>query len=177
MGVIKAWSWRYSGGVLVWANHSLDLVKNQKEKQQHFCWRWPAPSPSPAPAPARKPISWSVVCGIMLFTLGLISLLTGHVASDFEHLSHKIVKRSLYYNKLVRYILYLSSSEFCNCIVSVGFGRVGTLAANRVGKMFWKFWSLSQISLISSFSLWFRLNYSWLLQIRQSLPLSEFFSL
>ncbi|KAM7525561.1 hypothetical protein LguiA_015463 [Lonicera macranthoides] len=100
MGVIKAWSWRYSGGVLVWANHSLDLVKNQnqkeKQQQQHLCWGWPAP------APARKTISWSVVCGIMLFSLGLISLLTGHVASDFEHLSHKIVKRSLYYNKLDR---------------------------------------------------------------------------
>ncbi|KAE8702443.1 hypothetical protein F3Y22_tig00110482pilonHSYRG00057 [Hibiscus syriacus] len=35
-------------------------------------------------AQPRKPISWSLVCGLMLFCLGMISLFTGHVASDLE---------------------------------------------------------------------------------------------
>ncbi|XP_030947406.1 O-fucosyltransferase 29 [Quercus lobata] len=44
----------------------------------------------------RKPISWSWVCGLMLFGLGLISLFTGHVASDLEWYSQRLVKRSFY---------------------------------------------------------------------------------
>lgn len=42
-------------------------------------------------------MSWSIVCGVMLFGLGLISLFTGHVASDLEWWnSQRLVKRSLY---------------------------------------------------------------------------------
>ncbi|KAK9984703.1 hypothetical protein SO802_034228 [Lithocarpus litseifolius] len=44
----------------------------------------------------RKPISWSCVCGLMLFGLGLISLFTGHVVSDLEWYSQRLVKRSFY---------------------------------------------------------------------------------
>ncbi|XP_050228700.1 O-fucosyltransferase 29 isoform X2 [Mercurialis annua] len=43
----------------------------------------------------RKRIQWSLVCGIMLFVLGLISLFTGHVASDLEWYSQRLVKQSL----------------------------------------------------------------------------------
>ncbi|XP_002530648.2 O-fucosyltransferase 29 [Ricinus communis] len=43
----------------------------------------------------RKKIPWSLVCGLMLFVLGLISLFTGHVASDLEWYSQRLVKRSL----------------------------------------------------------------------------------
>uniref|UniRef100_A0A5B6ZEA3 O-fucosyltransferase family protein n=1 Tax=Davidia involucrata TaxID=16924 RepID=A0A5B6ZEA3_DAVIN len=83
MGVAKAW--RFSG-VLVWANSNLALVHQRK---QHSCWR--------SPPSQRRPISWSFVCGLMLFALGLISLFTGHVASDLEWYSQRLMKRSLYY--------------------------------------------------------------------------------
>ncbi|XP_059640277.1 O-fucosyltransferase 29 [Cornus florida] len=83
MGVAKAW--RFSA-VLVWAK--VDQPK------QHFCWRSTSSS-----TPHRRSISWSFVCGLMLFTLGLISLFTGHVASDLEWYSQRLVKRRLY-NKL-----------------------------------------------------------------------------
>jgi len=42
-----------------------------------------------------KHVSWSMVCGVMLFGLGLISLLTGHVASDLEWYSHRLHRRTL----------------------------------------------------------------------------------
>ncbi|XP_052201769.1 O-fucosyltransferase 29-like isoform X1 [Diospyros lotus] len=78
MGVAEAW--RFSTGALSnWAF----LVHNQ----QHCWWKL-----------LRRPAaSWSVVCGVMLFALGLISLFTGHVASDLEWYSQRLVKRSLYY--------------------------------------------------------------------------------
>ncbi|GLT49166.1 hypothetical protein SLA2020_227440 [Shorea laevis] len=47
-------------------------------------------------AQQRKPISWTVVCGFLLFCLGLISLFTGHVASDLEWYSQRLVKRSFF---------------------------------------------------------------------------------
>lgn len=47
-------------------------------------------------ASQRKKVPWSVVCGVMLFALSLISLFTGHVASDLDWYSHKLVGRSLY---------------------------------------------------------------------------------
>ncbi|XP_061368275.1 O-fucosyltransferase 29-like [Gastrolobium bilobum] len=57
---------------------------------KHFCWR------STTPFQQRKPISWSVVCGLMLFGLGLISLLTGHMASNLEWYSNRLVHRTFY---------------------------------------------------------------------------------
>ncbi|KAL9326720.1 hypothetical protein ACSQ67_007365 [Phaseolus vulgaris] len=46
--------------------------------------------------PNGKHVSWSMVCGVMLFGLGLISLLTGHVASHLEWCSHRLHRRTLY---------------------------------------------------------------------------------
>ncbi|THG17241.1 hypothetical protein TEA_014997 [Camellia sinensis var. sinensis] len=68
MGVAKAW--RFGNGVL--SNLSLGHLHNKK---QHFWSRLSS---------QRRPVSRSVVCGLMLFALGLISLFTGHVASDLE---------------------------------------------------------------------------------------------
>ncbi|CAK9181922.1 unnamed protein product [Ilex paraguariensis] len=89
MDVAKAW--RYSGGVFVWGCNNLNLALVHPQKQQHSCWRWSSSSQT------RRPISWSVVCGIMLFALGLISLFTGHVASDLEWYSHRLVNKSLFH--------------------------------------------------------------------------------
>lgn len=74
MGIAKAW--RYS-------TFSAKLALEQQHK--HVCWR-----------SQKRPISWSIICGLMLFCLGLISLFTGHVASDLEWYSQRLVKRSLY---------------------------------------------------------------------------------
>lgn len=49
----------------------------------------------------RKRISWTLVCGVVLFVLGLISLFTGHVASNLEWYSQRLVRhQSWYYNKM-----------------------------------------------------------------------------
>ncbi|XP_047342327.1 O-fucosyltransferase 29 [Impatiens glandulifera] len=45
----------------------------------------------------KRPISWQFICGLMLFSLGLISLFTGHVTSDLEWYSQKLVNRSFHY--------------------------------------------------------------------------------
>ncbi|CAN4127641.1 unnamed protein product [Withania somnifera] len=68
----------------------------QHHHKQHFvlsCW----PSLGAAPPPLRRPISWTAVCGFMLFALGLISLFTGHVASNLELYSQRLVKRAWFY--------------------------------------------------------------------------------
>ncbi|KAK9036527.1 hypothetical protein V6N11_078523 [Hibiscus sabdariffa] len=46
--------------------------------------------------PQRKPISTSVICGMMLFCLGMISLLTGHMASELERYSQRLARQSLF---------------------------------------------------------------------------------
>ncbi|XP_024958688.1 O-fucosyltransferase 29-like [Cynara cardunculus var. scolymus] len=107
MGVAKAW--RYSGGVLVLAkshhlNHKHNKLKQQKQQkwvgQDHHCWLWqPAETAVVGGGGQRRRISWTVVCGMMLFVLGLISFFTGHIASDLEWYSHRIVKRRLWKNK------------------------------------------------------------------------------
>lgn len=102
MGVAKGW--RFSGKVFIWANHNLDLVHTQNggTKKQDFSWKWSTTVPAP-----RRPIRWSLVCGVMLFVLGLISLFTGHIVSDLEWYSQRLlVKRSWYY-KLVNFTAYL----------------------------------------------------------------------
>ncbi|XP_058104436.1 O-fucosyltransferase 29 [Magnolia sinica] len=43
-----------------------------------------------------RKISRSFLCGLMLFALGLISLFTGHVASDIEWYSQRLMKRSIF---------------------------------------------------------------------------------
>ncbi|CAI9095782.1 OLC1v1031797C1 [Oldenlandia corymbosa var. corymbosa] len=109
---------KYNGGVLVKnltlfydfdknPNLSSNGVSDDKEKQkptiveQHwFSWKWWRPwLNSNTTTTGRKPkISWSVkVCGVLLFAVGLISLFTGHLASDLEWYSQRLVKRTLYY--------------------------------------------------------------------------------
>lgn len=64
-------------------NINYDQQQSKQQQQQHFSRR----------------LSWSVVCGLMLFVLGLISLFTGHVASDLDWYSHRLVNpTSFYYN-------------------------------------------------------------------------------
>lgn len=58
---------------------------------KHVCWRSTTTTTT-------KSVSWSVICCVMLFGLGLISLLTGHVASHLEWYSHRLRHRALYYS-------------------------------------------------------------------------------
>lgn len=44
-------------------------------------------------------VPWTAVCGLLLFAVGLISLFTGHVASDLEWYSQRLVKRTWYYKR------------------------------------------------------------------------------
>ncbi|GLT91079.1 hypothetical protein SLE2022_089870 [Rubroshorea leprosula] len=62
---------------------------NGGNSDKPVCWR-------SAPWQQRKPISLTVVCGLMLFCLGLISLFTGHLPSDLEWYSQRLVKRSFF---------------------------------------------------------------------------------
>ncbi|KAK8603594.1 hypothetical protein V6N13_096068 [Hibiscus sabdariffa] len=56
------------------------------------CWRWRSSA-----AGQSKPISWPLVCGLMLFCLGVVSLFTGHVASDLDWYSQRLVKQRLFF--------------------------------------------------------------------------------
>ena len=56
----------------------------------------------------KKSFPWSFLCGVMLFALGLISLFTGHVVSDLEYYSQRLIKRSLY----MKWVLSISLSTF-----------------------------------------------------------------
>jgi len=67
------------------------FAESNSKCRKHSCWRSNA-----TPFHPRKPISWSVLCGFMLFGVGLISLLTGHMASDLEWYSQRLVHRTLY---------------------------------------------------------------------------------
>jgi hypothetical protein len=102
MGVAKAW--RFS---LISANN-LALLQDQNgnaisnsNTNKHVCWRSSATTSF-----QMKPISWSLVCGLMLFGLGLISLFTGHMASDLEWYSQRLVRPSLY-SRLVIFLFFL----------------------------------------------------------------------
>ncbi|KAJ1375452.1 putative O-fucosyltransferase, plant [Sesbania bispinosa] len=86
VGVGKAW--RFS----LLSSTNLPLLSQPDNKRKHVCWR----STTTTPFQQRKTISWSVVCGLMLFGLGLISLLTGHMASDLEWYSQRLVHRTFY---------------------------------------------------------------------------------
>ncbi|MED6121477.1 O-fucosyltransferase 29 [Stylosanthes scabra] len=60
---------------------------HNNHNHSHMCWR----------SSMAKPTSWSMVCGLMLFGLGLISLLTGHMASHVEWYSQRfIIHRTLH---------------------------------------------------------------------------------
>ncbi|KAL9387561.1 hypothetical protein Peur_020685 [Populus x canadensis] len=82
-------------------NLALSNQSNGKHYQYHQNiyndWRWWRSS---ATQQHRRKVPWSLVCGLMLFGLGLVSLFTGHVASDLEWYSQRLVKRSLFYSRL-----------------------------------------------------------------------------
>ncbi|PIN13602.1 hypothetical protein CDL12_13779 [Handroanthus impetiginosus] len=99
MGVASK-AWRCSGGVLV-NDLAAEILRQQKQKQkqkqqlsphQQHCWNY-------LPWRRRQAVPWTVVCGLLLFAVGLISLFTGHVASDLEWYSQRLVKRTWYYKK------------------------------------------------------------------------------
>ncbi|KAL7160444.1 hypothetical protein ABFS83_01G095700 [Erythranthe nasuta] len=96
MGVASK-AWRCSGGVLV-NNISAEILHHQKQKQpsprqdRRHCWSY-------LPWRRRTAVPWTAVCGLLLFVVGLISLFTGHVASDLEWYSQRLVKRTWYYKK------------------------------------------------------------------------------
>lgn len=93
MGVAKAWRFSLTSAnlALLQQHNGVNSGGGGSGSNKHVCWRWRSSSGQP-----RKPISWSLLCGLMLFGLGLISLFTGHVASDLEWYSQQLVKRSLY---------------------------------------------------------------------------------
>ncbi|KAK9102963.1 hypothetical protein Sjap_020217 [Stephania japonica] len=59
--------------------------------QMHLCLKF-----------QRNPISLTVVCGLMLFALGLISILTGHVASYIDHHSCRLINNAFLPSKMYR---------------------------------------------------------------------------
>ncbi|KAH7514182.1 O-fucosyltransferase 29 [Ziziphus jujuba] len=87
MGVAK--SWRFS---LMAANLGLLQQQQNGYNGKKVLLR----SVSIMASQQRKQFSWTLVCGFMLFGLGLISLFTGHVASDLEWYSQRLVKNTIY---------------------------------------------------------------------------------
>lgn len=112
MGVAKAWRFSLSPAAAKLA--LLHNGYNNGEKKQELSLKSPATATTITKTTSslsqRKQTvswswSWSLVCGMMLFGLGLISLFTGHVASDLEWYSQRLVKNTLYYSKLVTFNL------------------------------------------------------------------------
>ncbi|KAL6501561.1 O-fucosyltransferase 29 [Orobanche gracilis] len=112
MGVANK-AWRYNAGVLV-NNLAAEILQQKIPKQQL--------SPNPQhcsnclPWRRRTALPWTVVCGLLLFGVGLISLFTGHVASDLEWYSQRLVKRTWYYktDKRARITIDIWKSKFSN---------------------------------------------------------------
>ena len=94
MGVAKGWSLRsfLCSNLPQFLQHP-----NNGNNHKHVCWR----------SSRVKPTSWSMVCGLMLFGLGLISLLTGHMASHLEWYSQRFVHRTFYSTQVHK-------SSFCH---------------------------------------------------------------
>ncbi|XP_060207368.1 O-fucosyltransferase 29-like [Lycium barbarum] len=82
MGVAKLWRYNY--------NNNNNNINNLATWHLVF-------SCTPSYGAARRPIRWTAICGFMLFALGLISLFTGHVASNLEWYSQRLVKRAWFY--------------------------------------------------------------------------------
>ncbi|XP_022736149.1 uncharacterized protein At1g04910-like isoform X2 [Durio zibethinus] len=88
MGVANAWRFSVISANLALLQHPNGSIPGNKI----VCWKWRSSA-----VQQRKPISWPLICGLMLFCLGMISLFTGHVASDLDWYSQRLVKRSLYF--------------------------------------------------------------------------------
>ncbi|KAJ9173380.1 hypothetical protein P3X46_016522 [Hevea brasiliensis] len=99
MGVAKAWRFSVISANLALlqqqnGNHSPSRGDGKHHHHHHShndCWR----RLRSCATQQRRKIPWSLVCGLMLFILGLISLFTGHVASDLEWYSQRLVTHSL----------------------------------------------------------------------------------
>ncbi|KAJ0539248.1 putative GDP-fucose protein O-fucosyltransferase [Helianthus annuus] len=89
-------SGRYSAGELVSANNNHRKKLKRNRRHRRWWWLW---LPAGLGKGQRRRIPWSVVCGVILFALGLISLFTGHVASNLEWYSQKLVKHRFWYSK------------------------------------------------------------------------------
>ncbi|KAJ4838546.1 O-fucosyltransferase 29 [Turnera subulata] len=80
--------------------------QHHHHKHQDEWWRWWCccggwrRERSPSTPVHRRKVPWPLLCGLMLFGLGLISLFTGHVASDLEWYSQRLGKRSFYFSRL-----------------------------------------------------------------------------
>ncbi|KAL3499612.1 hypothetical protein ACH5RR_038705 [Cinchona calisaya] len=87
-------SWKYDRGLVL--NNIGIFCNNNNNNNNNFKEKLKAEEQQQQQRP--KMSSWSVkVCGVMLFVVGLISLFTGHLASDLEWYSQRLVKRSHYY--------------------------------------------------------------------------------
>lgn len=93
MGVAKSWRFSLTPAAaklaLLQHHHGYNGGGGAATKQQSLR--------SPRTATRR----WSLVCGLMLFGLGLVSLFTGHVASDLEWWYSQRVANHGFYLKLV----------------------------------------------------------------------------
>nr|XP_043612707.1 O-fucosyltransferase 29 [Erigeron canadensis] len=108
MGESKAW--RYNGGgVLVLSNNNNNYyrkkVKYNQNQNKHYyfcfcCWLC-GDSAGTGGKGHRRRITWPMFCGVMLFVLGLISLFTGHVATNLEWYSQKLAKHGFWKNNMV----------------------------------------------------------------------------
>ena len=88
MGVVKAWRFSLISG-------NLALLQPQDSGKGYAVSSKNVLSRSTS-AQRKATFSWSMLCGLMLFALGLISLFTGHVASDLEWYSQHLVNQRLY---------------------------------------------------------------------------------
>lgn len=108
---------RNSRGALLLANKNhrkkVKYINNSNNKRhRHRCWLWlwpPVETVAMGKAQRRR-IPWGMVCGVILFALGLISLFTGHVASNLEWYSHKLVKHRFFWYKKVVNLIYICCS-------------------------------------------------------------------
>lgn len=103
---------------------NLALLKQQNGYNgKHFLCR----SGDTTPSQQKKPISWTLlVCGLLLFALGLISLFTGHVASDLEWYSQRLVKHALYTKVTIFSLLFLKKKINLPQVFFNNYFEVGT---------------------------------------------------
>ncbi|GER34723.1 O-fucosyltransferase family protein [Striga asiatica] len=89
MGVANK-AWRCNGGGAPVNNPAAEILQQQLSPKQPHCYNYLS-------FRRRSAVPWTAVCGLLLFAVGLISLFTGHVASDLEWYSQRLVKRTWYY--------------------------------------------------------------------------------